>query len=106
MMRLLLNRFRGQYQNPVVIKRIRRTIAGSVVSHRTVLVDMEGSGITEKEAAAIMVGWDTTTVKFCGSLHSLPAALPENAMTTASSPRHSRRNLRAKRGQNAGGKTP
>ena len=76
MTRLLANRWRGQYQHAAVVERIRRTIRGSIVSYKTVLVDFEGTHITGIQAAEIMAGWDTSTVKGCGCIHVLPYPLP------------------------------
>jgi hypothetical protein len=74
--RLLANRWRGQYQHAAVVGRIRRTIRGSIVSHKTVLIDFEGTHVTRIQAAEIMAGWDTSTVKGCGCIHTLPFPLP------------------------------
>jgi hypothetical protein len=62
----------------VTIERIRRTIRGSIVADKTVLVDLEGTGITAPQAAAIMAGWDAAAVKACGCNHTLPYPLPED----------------------------
>src|SRR6202021_2419652 len=64
--RLELNRWRGQFDRPEVIRTIRRKIRGTIASERTVLVDLEGAGITQEQAAEIMVGWSDREVKFCG----------------------------------------
>jgi hypothetical protein len=71
-----MNRWRGQYHNPTIVERIRRTISGGVVAHKTVLVDFEHTGVTGPQVEAIMMGWDASTVKACGCIHTLPHPLP------------------------------
>lgn len=102
MRRILLNRWRGQFERPSVIRTIRRKIRGSVESDRTLLVDMEDSGITGEQAAAIMEGFDVGTVKFCGCVHTLPYPLPEGVMVPSSRPRHRRSNPPTFRPQTGG----
>ena len=104
MRRLELNRWRGQFDRPEVIRTIRRKIRGTIASERTVLVDLEGAGITQEQAAEIMVGWSDREVKFCGCIHSLPVALP--AEVVASAPPQSGRNALINRRQNGRLETP
>jgi len=80
MRRLLLNRWRGQFDHPSVIRIIRRKIRGTVESERTVLVDLEGTGITPEQAVKIMQGWDAHEVKFCGCPYTHPHPLPEGVV--------------------------
>lgn len=61
-----------------MIRAIRRKIRGSIVADKTVLVDLEGTGVSGSQAAAIMEGWDAATVKACGCIHTLPHPLPED----------------------------
>jgi len=104
MTRLCLNRWRGQFEHPAVIPIIRRKIRGSIVSERTVLVDLEGAGITQEQAAEIMVGWSEREVKFCGSIHSLPVPLPADVVPPP--PAQSGRNALIKRWQTGRRETP
>ena len=76
MRRLLVNRWRCQFERPSVIRAIRRKIRVSIASDRTVLVDLEGTGINQPQAIEIMAGWDATAVKACGCNHTLPYPLP------------------------------
>jgi hypothetical protein len=80
MRRLLINRWRGQLHHAVVIEMIRRKIRGTIVSDKTVLVDVEGTDIIGKQAAQLLDGWSDREVKFCGSVHTLPYPLPGNVV--------------------------
>jgi hypothetical protein len=102
MRRLLLIRWRGQFDRPAIVRLIRRKIRGTILSERTVLVDAEGTGITQEQAAAIMQGWDAQTVKFCGCVHTLPHPLPEGVVIPAAKPRPRRSNPPAYRPQTGG----
>ncbi len=101
MRRLELSRWRGQFDRPAVIRTIRRKIRGSIMEG-SVLVDFEGSGVTQQQAAEIMAGFDAQTVKFCGCVHSLPHPLPEGVVIPAAKPRRRRSNPTAYRPQTGG----
>lgn len=105
MRRLELGRWRGQFDRPSVIRKIRRKIRGSIMEG-SVLVDFEGSDVSAQQAAEIMTGFDAQTVKFCGCVHSLPYALPEGVVIPAAKPRPRRSNPPAYRPQSGDGKTP
>ena len=76
MVRLLLNRWRGQFESPSVIRTIRRKIGGGIIADKTVLADFENSDVTAQQVIDIMAGWDASRVKGCGCVHSLPYPLP------------------------------
>jgi len=103
--RLLLIRWRGQFDRPAVIRIIRRKIRGSIMEG-SVLVDFEGSDVSAQQAAEIMAGFDAQTVKFCGCVHSLPYALPEGVVIPAAKPRPSMSKPPTYRPQSGDGETP